>query len=80
MFNFHGSGDCYYEEWFDEIDDGWIAAINFRDFITEEWKQYDIDSYINTGGSLNIGNWRTMTPHLLFEKVNAIITKRIELT
>ena len=80
VFNFHGSDDCYYEEWFDELEEGWIAAINFREFITEEWKNYDIDSYINTGGTLNMKNWRTMTPHLLYEKVNAIITRRIELT
>lgn len=80
VFNFHGSDDCYYEEWFDEVEDGWIAAINFRDFITEEWKNYDIDSYINIGGTLNINNWRTMTPQFFCEKVNGIIGKRIDLT
>lgn len=80
VFNFHGSDDSYYEEWFDQIEEGWIAAINFRDFVTDEWKTYDIDSYINTGGGLNISSWRTMTPHLLYEKVKTIISRRIELT
>jgi hypothetical protein len=80
VFNFHGSDDCYYEEWFDDVEDGWIAAINFRDFIIEEWKNYDIDSYINLGGGLNISNWRTMTPLTFFEKVNSVIRKRIDLT
>jgi len=80
VFNFHGSDDCYYEEWFDDIDDGWIAAINFRDFILEEWKHYDIDSYINLGGGLNINNWRTMTPMSFYEKVNSVICRRIDLT
>ena len=80
VFNFHGSDDCYYDEWFDEIEDGWIAAINFREFVTEEWGKYDIDSYINFGGGLNISNWRTMTPLQFFEKVKAVIAKRIELT
>ena len=26
VLNFHGSDDCYYEEWFQEIEDGWIVA------------------------------------------------------
>lgn len=80
VFNFHGSDDCYYEEWFDDIEDGWIAAINFRDFIIQEWKKYDIDSYVNVGGGLDINNWRAMTPQLFYEKVKAVIGKRIDLT
>lgn len=80
IFNFHGSDDCYYEEWFDDVEDGWIAAINFRDFIFDEWKKYNIDSYINFGGNLQIDNWRTLTPLLFFEKVKNIINHRIELT
>lgn len=80
VFNFHGSDDCYYEEWFDDVEDGWIAAINFRDFIVEEWKKYQIDSYINFGGSLEISNWRTMTPQVFCETVRSIISRRIALT
>jgi hypothetical protein len=80
IFNFHGSDDCYYEEWFDEIDEGWIAAINFRDFVTEEWKKYNIDSYINLGGGLDINNWRTMPPLVFYERVKAVIGRRIDLT
>ena len=80
VFNFHGSDDCYYEEWFDDVEDGWIAAINFRDFITEEWNKYEIDSYINVGGGLNMDNWRPLTPLIFYERVNAVIKKRIDLT
>ncbi len=80
VFNFHGSDDCYYEEWFDEVENGWIAAINFSDFVTEEWKNYDIDSYINYGGELEMPNWRTLTPQAFFLKVRSIIGRRIELT
>src|SRR5690606_14771273 len=28
VLNFHSSDDCYYEEWFQEVEDGWIAGIN----------------------------------------------------
>ena len=79
VFNFHGSDDCYYEEWFDDVSDGWIAAVNFRDFIVEEWKNYDIDSYINIGGGLDMNNWRTLTPLVFFERINDVIRRRIEL-
>jgi len=79
VLNFHGSDDCYYEEWFEDVEDGWIAALNFRDFVIDEWSKYNGDSYINAGGALNIENWRTMKPQVLYEKVSSFITKRIEL-
>ncbi|WP_109616416.1 hypothetical protein [Sediminitomix flava] len=77
IFNFHGSDDCYYEEWFDDVEDGWIAALNFRDFVIEEMEHFNIDNYINFGGSLNIENWRTMPPLRLCQLVNERITYRL---
>jgi hypothetical protein len=77
VFNFHGSDDCYYEEWFEDVEDGWIAALNFRVHILQEWKRYNLDSYINFGGTLEIDNWRTLLPGVLFETVNNILTKRL---
>ncbi|HSZ25982.1 MAG TPA: hypothetical protein VK766_09700, partial [Cytophagaceae bacterium] len=73
----HGSDDCYYEEWFEDVEDGWIAALNFRVHILQEWKRYNLDSYINFGGTLEIDNWRTLLPGVLFETVNNILTKRL---
>ena len=86
VMNFHGSDDCYYEEWFEEIDSifdhgrhGWIAGVNFRDFVVEEMQQYNVDSYINFGGKLDIANWRTMHPNHFYEVINKIISQRIDL-
>ena len=79
MLNFHGSDDSYYKEWFEEMEDGWITAINSRNFILEEMNNYNIDSYFNSGGELDILNWRTMKPQVLFEKTNQVISKRIDL-
>jgi len=30
VLTFHGSDDCYYEEWFEEVaeEDGWIVFLN----------------------------------------------------
>jgi len=86
VMNFHGSDDCYYEEWFEEVDavfdhgrHGWIAAVNFRDFVVSEMQQYNLDTYINFGGKLDITNWRTMHPNHFYEVVNKIISHRIDL-
>ncbi|UII22813.1 hypothetical protein [Fulvivirga ligni] len=79
IFNFHGSDDCYYEEWFDDVEDGWIAAINFPDFVREEFKNFNVDSYINMGGSLQIDKWRTMAPYRFYSLVEQLIQRRISL-
>jgi hypothetical protein len=77
VFNFHGSDDCYYEEWFEDVENGWIVAVLFRDFIYQEWQKYGIDSYISYGGSLEILNWRTLSPHQFFEQVRKIMQYRL---
>jgi hypothetical protein len=81
VLNFHGSDDCYYEEWYEEVDEneGWIAAINFPFFVIDEWKNFNIDSYLNYGGELEITNWRTLKPLTLFQKIESIIHHRIPL-
>lgn len=78
ILNFHGSDDCYYEEWFEDIEDGWIAALNFREFVYEEWKKYRLDYYINFGGNLDIEEWRTMNPMSLYEKVSQLLVRRLQ--
>lgn len=77
IMNFHGSDDCYYEEWFDDVEDGWIAAVSFPDFIQDEFKKYHIDNYINMGGTLQIDKWRTMQPHTFFDVVNGFMVRRL---
>lgn len=77
ILNFHGSDDSYYEEWFDEVEDGWIAAVNFPDFIQEEFKRYHLDSYINMGGTLQLNNWRTLNPFSFYEVVSKLIQRRL---
>ncbi len=77
VLNFHGSDDCYYEEWFEDVEDGWIAAINFRDFVMEEMKRFNIDNYINMSGSLMIEKWRTLTPQRFYQLVDNLIQRRL---
>jgi len=77
VFNFHGSDDCYYEEWFEEVADGWIAAVSFPPFVQEEFGKYHIDYYINMGGTLQIDQWRTLHPVHFYELVNSLIQRRL---
>ncbi|MEN7546578.1 hypothetical protein AAG747_01585 [Rapidithrix thailandica] len=79
VLNFHGSDDCYYEEWFDDVEEGWIAGINFRDFVIDEWKKYNLDWYINYGGDMEIVNWRTLKPQVFCHLIDQKIQKRISL-
>lgn len=79
ILNFHGSDDSYYEEWFEDMEDGWIAALNFRDFVLDEMRQFNIDSYVNSGGTLDLINWRTLKPQQLCEQIDQLISRRIDL-
>ncbi len=77
VMNFHGSDDCYYEEWFEDVEDGWIALVGFRDFVLNEMTEYNIDSYLNYGGNLQIDNWRTMKPQVFHKLVDELIMRRL---
>ena len=77
VMNFHGSDDSYYEEWFEDVEEGWIAAVNFREFVRNEWEKYNLDWYINFGGNLEIDNWRTMKPVNFCRVVDDLIVRRL---
>ncbi len=79
VLNFHSSDDCYYEEWFEEVDDqdGWIALLNFRDHVLQDFQDANIDSFFVLGGKLNDLNWRSYSPTQLFRKVNEQVMKRL---
>jgi hypothetical protein len=49
IFNFHPLEDDYYQEWFDDIEDGWIVGLNFRDHVIQEFKHARLDYYISFG-------------------------------
>lgn len=81
VLNFHSSDDCYYEEWFDEVDDenGWIALLNFREHVVEEFVAINVDSYFLLGGQLSEMAWRTMKPQHLCNLVSQHVVRRIGL-
>jgi hypothetical protein len=79
VFNFHGSDDEYYAEWFDDVDDeqGWVAALGFQEHVRQEMAQYHVDSYLNFGGTLDTLPWRTLKPAQLIAVVDGLIRRRL---
>jgi hypothetical protein len=77
ILNFHASDDSYYEEWFNEMDEGWISFINFREHVLEEFNQANIDFYIHYGGELDQMDWRKLSPNQIYEKIDDIIQHRL---
>ncbi len=77
VLNFHASDDCYYQEWFDDIEDGWIAAVNFRQHVLQEFSRANIDFYLMYGGELDELKWRTYNPNHLFSTVEGVISHRL---
>lgn len=77
VLNFHASDECYYEEWFEDIEEGWIALMNIQEQVLYEMEMTNIDQYFVLGGALNEIDWRTRQPLHLFRKIEGLVEKRI---
>ncbi|MDQ3141699.1 MAG: hypothetical protein M3Q56_05570 [Bacteroidota bacterium] len=78
VLNFHGSDDCYYEEWREDIADngGWICFINTLPHVKEEMKTFNIHQYVHVGKKFSDINWRKMDPDSLFDWVEKKLSKQ----
>ena len=77
VLNFHYSDDSYYEEWFDDIEDGYIVAVNFHEHVLREFNEVGLDNYILWGGVLNDLEWRANKPQYTIAKIDALVNKRL---
>lgn len=78
VLNFHGSDDCYYEEWIDDLNDGWVALINFHEHVEREMQDVFVDQYFIMGGELDTIEWRTHLPHQLYKRIKKAVRNRVE--
>lgn len=69
VLNFHYSDDSYYQEWFEEVKDGWIVALGFRQHLIHEFKNAGIQHYIQFENEEYAINWRIMKPKELFVRI-----------
>ena len=79
LLNIHAGDTDYYEEWFDEVEDGWIALLNWRQHLIDEIKQYHLDEYLIYGGELNQMDWHRWSPAKVYSKVNTLVQRRLGL-
>ena len=77
VLNFHYSDDSYYEDWFNDLDDGWIIAINFRDHVLDEFDKLNLSYYLLYGGKLNTVKWRVLSPLKLFSALDSYANKTL---
>ena len=77
VLNFHSSDDCYYQEWFEDLENGWIVAINFRDFVIREFIEANIDYYIAFGQHFDDFNWRKYSPLELYAIICKLMSRRL---
>ena len=77
LLNFHGSDDSYYEEWLEEVKEGWIACVSFPEFFRDEMAKYNLDTYLNMGRTLEIEKWRTLPPSTLYVLISGLIKRRL---
>lgn len=74
VLNFHGSDNCYYEEWWDDIkdDDGWICLVNTLDHVLDEMESSQVHHYCDCGEDFMEINWRKKNPRHTFAELTQI--------
>ena len=77
VLNFHSSDDSYYEDWLDRLSDenGWISIINFTEQSKHDFKKARLINYVEL---IEIPQWRTLKPEILFNLIDSEFAKRID--
>ncbi|MEM9920355.1 MAG: hypothetical protein AAF990_19820 [Bacteroidota bacterium] len=80
VLNFHGSDDCYYEEWFEDVmeNNGWICLINTLEHVRQEMEDTRLQQYVNFGGEFNDLEWRVLKPKAFFRTVDRLISTGVK--
>jgi hypothetical protein len=77
LINFHADISDYYEEWFDEVEEGWIALVNFRPHVLREISDYGLDQYLIFGGMLDDLPWQRSSPKKVYTQVKKAVEYRL---
>ncbi|MCG8328887.1 MAG: hypothetical protein MI974_14440 [Chitinophagales bacterium] len=75
VLNFHGSDDCYYEEWYEDVNEegGWICLLNTLNHVNDEMRDTQLQQYISFGEPFNEVNWRPHKPKVIFKAIEAMV-------
>lgn len=69
VLNFHYSDDSYYQEWFEDINDGWIVGLGFREHVLAEFRRARIHYYIQFEDDEKWIDWRILHPNDLLNLI-----------
>jgi hypothetical protein len=51
--------------------------VSFPDFLREEMAKYNLDAFLNMGGTLEIKKWRTLSPGTFYSLISNLIRRRL---
>ncbi len=76
VLNFHSSDECYYEEWYEEVQEkgGWIVMLGLPEQSAYDFKKTGIHRFVEL---LELADWRPFTPANLFTKIDNLILQRL---
>lgn len=79
ILNFHGSDDCYYEEWHEDLaeHDGYVVFVNFREHVISEMRRSRLHFYVNMGDQFNDLGWHTVKPFHMHKLVEGRMMKSL---
>ncbi|GIV41026.1 MAG: hypothetical protein KatS3mg034_0336 [Vicingaceae bacterium] len=77
VLNFHFYDTSYYEEWNEEIEDGWIAVINPMEHVYQDMLQNKLNYYMLLTDEFCRVPWRTMSPVKLEQWIEAKLFPKI---
>ena len=77
VLNFHSSDDCYYEEWYEDIEEknGWVVSLNMPSQTQHDFVKARLNNFVEM---LFLPAWRTMKPDVLFNQVDNILLRRLD--
>ena len=75
VLNFHGSDECYYEEWRDDVIDsnGWVVFMNTLDHIETEMRETQLHHYVNLGEAFVQFDWRGAKPQNMINRIEEVL-------
>lgn len=76
VLNFHASDDCYYEEWSEEISDGWVVMLNFQQHVIDEMERANIGNYFHMDERFSNIIWQQYTPINLCEFIKESLDEK----
>jgi hypothetical protein len=77
VLNFHSSDDSYYEEWHEQLEDhnGWVVILNMPEQSKYDFKRARLTNYVEL---MEMEQWRTLKPELIYQTIELFINKRLQ--